>query len=85
MIYGVALSTNCSNRISNVDEIVKGTRKFQISPLKIDGLYLEASKDAYIIKKKYSQDEIISMIDTIIDLQDKLNNRRSKKSKTAEA
>lgn len=85
MIYGVALSTNCSNRISNVDEIVKGTRKFQISPLKIDGLYLEASKDAYIIKKKYSQDEIVSMIDTIIDLQDKLNNRRSKKSKTAEA
>ena len=84
VIYGVALSTNCSNRISNVDAIIKGSRKFQISPLKINGLYLEASKNEYIIKKKYSQDEIVGMIDTIIDLQNKLN-RKTKKSKTAEA
>ena len=82
-IYTIAHQTNTDNRVRDIDVKTIGTRIFRITNMKFKEFFIEGENNEYLVKKKYSQDAIIELINENINLKKSLN-RRTKKSKSAE-
>lgn len=81
-VYNKGASVNAPS--GRKPEITIGSKTFLPTAMKIEGVFKEVSNNSYIFKQKPSVNEIAEMINTIIDLQNKLD-RKNSKTKKAEA
>ena len=75
--YLASIYTQASKTSPNIqeDKINIGNRSFQVAQIKIDQPYVEVSNNNFLIKKKYTSEEIAELINEIITLRKKQNKK----------